>query len=256
MKQNRATQFVFASVLSLSASLASQAAQAAPISVGNIHDIYVADTLLGSSSSAACELVQNQANCDFLTPTPVTYLDNNALEAVVADNDPASYVLAPFRNSASMDLGFSSVNLYNGDGNDLVIFNVGNNTSLGVDVFSDSGALILSDTFFIPADGNATVKYDNGDWVCVNGTDNQCSGGAALSAIFIDFEDSLAGDIAIGSIRINMGEDFNGPQGTRPRFSLAGGFHTAPISEVPLPLPAWLMLSGLIAMGAFKRGRK
>lgn len=229
--------------------LGSTSAYAAPISVGNINDIYVANQLLGSSSSTACETTQNQDNCDFLTPTPTEFLNDAALAAAVT-SDPANYVLSPYRNSAYIDLGFDGYDIYNGAGNDLVIFIVGNSTTFGLDVFDTSGKVVSTGIFDVPADGSSTVHDNDGKWLCVGGTDDVCSGGAALSAIFIDLEDSIAGDIALGGIRVLLGEDYNGTDGTRPRFSLAGGFHTeASITAVPLPLPAILFSSGLFLLG-------
>jgi hypothetical protein len=232
--------------------LISTGAQAAAISVGNISDIYVANQLLGSSSSEACETAQTQANCDFLSPNPTTYLNNAALADVVT-SDAGTYVLSPFRDNDYIDLGFDGYDLFNGAGNDLVVFIVGNATSFGLDVFDTSGTMVNSSIYQVPADGSSTV-YDNaGNWLCVNGADDSCTGGAALSAIFIDLEDSIAGDIALGSIRILLGEDFNGinpvnGEPVRPRFSLAGGFHTE-ATVVPLPLSVVLFSSGLALLG-------
>jgi hypothetical protein len=225
-------------------------AHAAQISVGNINDIYVANQLIGSSSSTDCVTSQTQENCDFLTPGPTTYLNNTALATAVTSN-PANYVLSPYRNSAYIDLGFDGYDIYNGAGNDLVIFIVGNATSFGLDVFDASGAKINSSIYDVPADGSSTVFDNDNNWLCVSGSDNLCTGGAALSAIFIDLGDSIAGDVALGSLRIFLGNDYNGSVdtgSTRPRFSLAGGFYTE-ATVVPLPLPAILFSSGLALLG-------
>ena len=226
-------------------------AHAAPISVGNINDIYVANQLLGSSSHADCETTQNQTNCDFLTPSPVTFLNNAALETAVTSN-PAQYVLSPYQNSSYIDLGFNGYDIYNGNGDDLVVFIVGNSTNFGLDVFDNTGTVVSTGTYHVPADGSSTVFDNDGNWLCVGGSDNLCTGGAALSAIFIDLEDSIAGDVALGGIRLLMGEDYNGIDSlgnpVRPRFSLAGGFHTEAV-VVPLPLPLILFASGLTLLG-------
>ncbi|HHO59446.1 MAG TPA: hypothetical protein ENJ64_04330, partial [Thiotrichales bacterium] len=113
-------------------SLLSTGLQAAPVSVGDIHDIYVADKLLGYSGSGACDSETNQSNCDFLAPSPTVFLNTTLLAPIVTGN-PASYVLSPFRNSAYIDLGFNDVDLYNGENEDLVVFIVGNATSFGLD---------------------------------------------------------------------------------------------------------------------------
>lgn len=223
---------------------------AAPVSVGNINDIYIANTLLGSSSSAACETTQNQTNCDFLKTGPTTYLDDDGLEAIVTA-DPSTYVLSPFRETASFDLGFNGYNIFTGVGNDLVVFIVGNSTSFGLDVFDTQGGIIGSETRSVNT--SDTVFDNDGNWLCVNGTDDICTDGAALSALFFDLNDE---GTEIGSIRISLGESFNGTDGTRPRFSLAGGFHDTSIAAVPLPLPAILFGSGLGLLGLIGRRRK
>ena len=249
-------------------SLLAASAQAAPISIGNINGIYVANDLIGTSSSAQCETTQNKENCDFLKPGPTTYLNNAALADVVTSN-PATYTLSPFRDTAYIDLGFNGFDIFNGAGNDLVVFIVGNTTSFGLDVFDINGTVVNSGVYNVAtptfaSDGSNlnfgdTVLDSNGNWLCVNGTGNFCNKGAALSAIFIDLEDSIAGDVALGSIRIFLGENFNGinpGNGTsiRPRLSLAGGFHTE-ATVVPLPLSALLFSSGLALLGWTGRKR-
>ena len=250
--------FIFNTVFALFA----VTAQAAPISVGNINDIYVANQLLGASGSAACETEKNQANCDFLKPSPTTYLNNAGLADVVTSN-PATYTLSPFRDTAHIDLGFNGYDIYNGVGNDLVVFIVGNTTSFELEVFDINGTLVNSGVYNVAtptfaSDGSNldfgdTVLDNNGNWLCVNGIDDFCTDGAALSAIFIDLEDSIAGDVALGSIRLFLGEDYNGinpgnGDPIRPRLSLAGGFHTE-ATVVPLPLSAVLFSSGLALLG-------
>ena len=244
-------------------SLLATTAQAAPISVGNINGIYIANELIGTSSSAQCETTQNQANCDFIkTGTVTTYLNDTSLADVVT-SDPATYTLSPFRETAYIDLGFKGFDIYNGIGNDLVVFIVGNTTSFGLDVFDINGTRVSTGIYNVAtptfaSDGSNldfgdTVLDNNGNWLCVNASDDVCTNGAALSAIFIDLEDSIAGDVALGSIRIFLGEDFNGihpvtGKPIRPRFSLAGGFHTE-ATVVPLPLSAVLFSSGLALLG-------
>jgi hypothetical protein len=243
-------------------------AQAAPISVGNITGIHVANELIATSSLAKCESTQNRANCDFLKTGPTTYLNNAALADTVTSN-PATYALSPFRNTAYLDLGFNGFDIYNGSGNDLVVFIVGNTTSFGLEIFDINGTIINSGIYHVAtptfaSDGSNldfgdTVLDNDGNWLCVNGTGKFCTNGAALSAIFIDLKDSIPGDVALGNIRIFLGEDFNGINPgngapIRPRLSLAGGFHTE-ATVVPLPFSAALFSSGLALLGWIGRKR-
>lgn len=253
------------SLLTLWSALWSSQLQSAPISVGNINDIYIADQLLGTSSSASCETTQNQTNCDFLKTGPTTYLNEAGVEQVVTSN-PASYLLAPFKNSAYIDLGFNGVDIYNGAGNDLVIFIVGHSTSFGLDVFDINSNLVYSTIYNIstPAFDPGTMTYtpasapdmvfdNDGNWLCVNGAPETCAGGSNLSAAFFDLGENLAGNIALGGIRIRIGEDYKGDDGTRPRFSLAGGFHTEAVTAVPVPASFILFSSGLALLGLMRR---
>jgi len=232
-------QLIFFVLLLLAAN-----AHSATISVGNINNIHVANSLVGTSNAAGCTTAATATSCDFAN-TPGTFLTDAELAPMVTSN-PADYVLSPYKDSAYLDLGFAGYDIYNGAGNDLVVFMVGNATTFGLDVFDQSGALINSGIYDVLADGSNTVYDNDGNWLCAGGTDALCTGGYALSAIFIDLDSSIAGDVALGNIRINLGDDFNDP--SSPSFSLAGGFHTE-ATVVPLPLSAVLFSSGLALLG-------
>lgn len=253
-------------LLALVLTLFSSTAHTAAISIGTINDINIANNLIGTSSSAACESAQTQANCDFLTPNPTTYLNDAGVASVVTSN-PANYLLSPFRNSAYIDLGFNGFDLFNGDGNDLVVFIVGHSTSFKLDVFTDASTdpfyssvydvatPVFDNTQNIFTDTGDMVFDNNGNWLCAGGAPGTCTDGTSLSAAFFDLGNSIAGDIALSKIRITLGEDYNGADGTRPRFSLAGGFHTN-ATVVPLPLSVVLFSSGLALLGLTGRRKR
>ncbi len=211
--------------------------QAAPISVGNIDNINVANVLLGSSNSIGCTGTLTTGNCDFVDANG-TLLTDFDLAAVVT-SDAANYTTSSsIENNASLSLGFNGFNLYNGDGNDLVIFIVGNNKSFGLDIFDTQGSLLSSDTYNVSISN--TVFDDMNNWLCVGNALNPCpNNGFALSAVFIDLGDSVAGDVAIGSLQLDLND---------AAFSLAGGFYTEAMA-VPLPMPALLFSSGLFLLG-------
>jgi len=218
-------------------------AQAATISVGNINNINVANTLLSSSSSAACATEKTSANCDFQNYTGAL-LNDIELAGTVTSNE-ANYVYSSVpENNASLELGFNGFDIYNGAGNDLVIFIVGNDSPFELNVFDKSGATMSSGIFSVTTDN--TVFDNAGNWLCVGGSDNLCTGGFPLSAVFIDFGDTIAGDIAVGSIQLSLGNS---------AFSLAGGFYTEP-TVVPLPLSVVLFGSGLALLGWTGRRKK
>lgn len=216
---------------------------AAPISVGTIDNINVANILFSSSSNTDCASITTSANCDFINADG-TLLTDAALAPIVT-SDPATYVIPSVAdNNASFDLGFDGFNVYNGAGDDLVIFIVGNGSTFGLDVFDENNILINSSIFDVTV---ADTVYDvDGNWLCVGGTDALCTDGYPLSAVFVDFGDSLAGNIALGNIHLSLGNS---------AFSLAGGFYTSP-TVVPLPLSVVLFSSGLALLGLTGRRKK
>lgn len=225
-------------------------AQAATIKVGSINDIQVADVLTASSNNLACESSSTAANCDFeQTFHAGTYLSNTALSSLVT-SDYRTSVKSPVESNAFLDLSFSNT-MYGGEGNDLVLFFIGNTTSFGLDVFDmQNNDLMSTGTYTIET--TDAVFNDDGSWLCIsaNATDSQCSAGYPLSAIFIDFGAAYDG-VEIGNIHLTLGDGFNDVGSSN--FSLAGGFHGQAAAVVPLPLPIVLFSSGLAMLGWFGR---
>ena len=230
--------------------LLSSNAIADTISVGDINNIHVADQFVGSSSSAACEANQIAANCDFIQTFTSTYLNDEMLSTITT-SDFSTSVKSPSTSNAYIDLAFSN-DMFNGAGDDLVLFFVGNSTAFNIDVFAkdDNVNSIFSETRTINMTTDLAPMTTNlgTGWICISAPDQPCSN-IGLSALFFDLGDNLAGDLAIGRLRISFGDGFT--EGTTSsNFSLAGGFHNeAIISEVPLPLPAVLFGSGLALIG-------
>ena len=226
--------------------------QAEMIDVGNIKNIFVADSFIGSSNSADCETSQTAANCDFEQSFwPDTYLSNTALEGI-ATSDYRTSVKSPVEGNAYIDLKFTD-SMYGGAGNDLVLFFVGNSRSFGLDVSDKQNTgLISTGTYNIST--SDTVFNDDSTWKCISkdGTDNNCSTGYPLSAVFFDFGESFDG-VEIGKIHLTFGEGFSGIAGSA-NFALAGGFHNSAV--VPLPLPIVLFSSGLALLGWAGRRKK
>lgn len=218
-------------------------AQATTISVGTIDGINVANMLLGSSSSASCDSDKTSANCDFQN-FDGTLLNDIELANTVTSN-AANYTYSSIAgNNASIDLGFNGFDIYNGAGDDLVIFIVGNGSSFGLDVFDTNGDTMSSGIYSV-FDTDAVYDAD-GNWLCVGDSVNVCPNGYALSAIFVDFGETIAGDVAVGRMELSLGN---------AAFSLAGGFYTEP-TVVPLPLSVVLFSSGLALLGWTGRRKK
>ena len=215
---------------------------AAPISVVNIDGINVANMLLGSSSSPSCSSDKTSANCDFMN-FEGALLNDLELTSTVTSN-AANYTYASIAgNNASIDLGFNGFDIYNGEGNDLVIFIVGNGGSFGLDVFDTNGSTMSSASYTVSSAD--AVLYDDGNYVCVSV--NTCTKlDPALFAIFVDFGEGIAGDVAVGRMQLSLGD---------AAFSMAGGFYTEP-TVVPVPLSVVLFSSGLALLGWTGRRKK
>lgn len=215
--------------------LLSATAEAASVSVGTINNINVADMLLGSSNNNC--IGNSNGNCHFTNSNDVLLTDAE-LASVITGNEANYAVNSAAENNAYFELGFNGFNTFNGEGNDLVVFIVGNGSSFGLDVYSTDDVLLSTDTYSVGVED--TVFNDLGQWLCVGNEQHQCPNGYALSAVFIDFGNSFAGDVALGKLHFSL----NGSA-----FSLAGGFHTqASATVVPLPLPAVLFSSGLLLL--------
>ena len=234
--------------------LLSSNALAQTINVGDISNIHVADSFdssTGSSNSTACESSQNATNCDFeQTFHEGTYISNTLLKDLVT-SDFSTSVKSPVESNAFIDLSFTN-SMYGGAGNDLVLFFVGNNTSFGLDVFGKNINNPISTDIYTITTGDTVFNDDaEGTWVCINGTDDLCTGGSPLSAVFIDLGSSFNG-VEIDKLHLTFGNEFNGLDSSN--FSLAGGFHSSAM-VVPLPLPIILFSSGLALLGWVGRRR-
>lgn len=209
----------------------SASALADTIKVGNINDIYVADKLIDSTFSLDFEQ-------SFYPGVP---LSSTTLESQVT-SDFRTSVKSPVGSLSFIDLAFTD-SMYGGAGNDLVLFFVGNSTSFGLDVIGKgTGSMIAGIYDITTADA---VYNDDGTWICINGTDTNCTNGYPLSAIFIDLGDAYNG-VEIEKIHLNFGNGFNDAGSSN--FALAGGFHDT-TAVVPLPLPIILFSSGLALLG-------
>ena len=200
------------------------------ISVGNIDNINVANLFMGSSNTSGCA----GSTCDFKQTFTENYFDDTNLPGIVT-SDYRTSVKSPANANAYIDMAFNGFDIYNGIGNDLVLFFVGNGTSFGLDVFDKNDNILSQGTYNITV--TDAVRNSDDTWLCFNGVDSNCTNGFALSAMYIDLGDSVAGDTAIGKLHITFGQNFNGNGSSN--FSLAGGFYTQP-TVVPLPLPAML----------------
>jgi len=140
---------------------------------------------------------------------------------------------------AYIDLRFSQ-NLYNHEGNDLVLFFAGTGT-----LFKDGH----TEAFLFSADVgiDGSLEADNMG-VLTSDTSDIYGDRFFASYAFIDLADSIDGITPFKDIRIFMDNT------SMPALAAVGAYHTIP-TAVPLPLPALLFLSGLSVFGLFTRRR-
>jgi len=217
-------------------------ALSATISVGNINNIYVADNFLGSSGSSG-----------FIQTFTTTPLNDATLDTIVT-SDFSTSVKSP-NSVSSIDLAFTQ-NMFNGAGNDLILFFIGSGTSFHLDVFAqgDSVSSIFSNTYTIATTDAVPTTLANGDpaWLCVSPSSASCAGGYPITGVYVDLGGNIAGDVAIDHLHLTFGNGFNGNNSSN--FSLAGGFHNeAFLASVPLPLSSILFSSGLALLGWVSR---
>lgn len=226
---------IYLSIITLLSLFTVVSARADVISIGTIDGINVVDTLVGSSTTNSCFTVDAPSNACFYNQNSgnnLATINDAQLESDITDSLVTTYIVST--QPSYIDLAFSNVDIYNGDGADLVFLFAGNSFSFQFDLLDGSGPNIFDVT---PDD--AVVESDGTRWL-ING--------ALLSAVFVDLDDfGYAKDIPLGTFRLNMGDQL----GT-PFLAMAGGFHTQ-VAVVPLPLSIVLFTSGLGVLGFFSR---
>ncbi len=155
----------------------------------------------------------------------------NGLRNSLTDNDETTYVFS-LDAVASIDMAFGATPVYNGAGNDLVLFFVGNNFSFGFD--ADAGGSGAAIDYTVADTGFGVTDIFGDTW--------------SLSAALVDLDDfGFASGQQLQDFRVILGADRG-----YPALSLVGGFNTQPV-VVPLPLPVLLFASGLGIFGLFAR---
>jgi hypothetical protein len=149
-----------------------------------------------------------------------------SVSQVLTDTDPGTYAFS-FTPGASVLLGFTDNNVFNGAGADLAIFELGIADSVKVSF------------------GTQTLSFQT---VATGYT----AGGFALNVALVDFS---AFGIANGANLQyqSIGLDSVAPGGTVPSLSLVGALH---VTAVPEPETYAMLLAGLGAIGAMVRRRK
>ncbi|PQA78470.1 PEP-CTERM sorting domain-containing protein [Rhodoferax sp. TS-BS-61-7] len=144
---------------------------------------------------------------------------------VLTDTDPGTYAFS-FTPGASVLLGFTDNNVFNGSGADLAIFELG-----------------VADTVKVSF-GTQTLSFQTV-------ATGYSAGGYALNVAYVDFS---AFGIANGANLQYQSIGLDSAQGgTVPSLSLVGALH---VTAVPEPETFAMLLAGLGAIGAMVRRRK
>jgi hypothetical protein len=201
----------------------------------------------------------DQTFINFTTSSPLTI---STLSATVAGSDLTKYAWTPDAHmptgtaNAYIDLSFADM-IYNGDGNDLVLFFAGNGTTfqngsyaefkfsidIGADGSIESGLLGVTDSTTFYKSSGVLEDLEAGMTSATITEEQKTSLGVSFFASYalIDL-DAFGYDQTspLGNIRIYLGDN------SMPALAAVGAYHT---TVVPLPLPAVLFSSGLALLG-------
>ena len=185
----------------------------------------------------------DQTFTDFASSTALT---KNQLAADVTGSDLTKYAWTPNANLSNpvgnsyIDLAFSG-NIYNGIGDDLVLFFAGTGTT-----FKDGHAEPYLFSVDIGADD--TIEALN-QGVITSSTSDIYGDLFFASYAMIDLDDyGFDQQTPLGTIRLHLGDT------SMPALAALGAYHTTAV--VPLPLPVILFSSGLALLGWIGRRKR
>lgn len=196
-------------------------AQAATVAGYTFDDNAFVDTLVSyngnflnyTSASASDVISEAQLTAD-LTDGP--------------DNGQNTYVLS-LDSDASVELAFSSTNVFNGSGDDLALFFVGLDSQFSLNASGTTNSYSTIDTGYDVTDSFGTY---------------------ALTVALVNLDDfGLANNESLGNFNVLLGDDGH------PALSMVAGINTG-VAPIPLPAPIVLMGSGLAILGFFGRRKR
>ncbi len=221
---------ILSSLTFIFAALTVSSASAVTVAGINFADNAIADVATGSDSL-------------FLNWNPTydeTGISAAQLSADMTDTSAGTYVFS-FDAGAYIDMSFSNVDVYNGEGNDLALFFVGSE--------AQTGTLNLLGTEYSTA---FTTPVFTGE--SVTELFNDINGDPVISPIYVSYFDldvfGINSQTAINNFRLEIGNGSAVP-------ALLAAINTNPgTTPVPVPAPFLLLLSGLAGLGFFGRKKK
>ncbi len=205
-----------------------------------IFEIQNSVTVFADSVSGSSGDFYDQDFVSFNTSSPT-----NALSTTVTGNDLTTYAWTPNAHLAAnpavkrayIDLSFTD-GIYNGEGNDLVLFFAGNGTNLSTGI---------EEYLFSVSVGGKNTTESAQQKVITSTTSSIYDGAFYASYAFLNLDDFGFGQNAkLNDIRLYLDDT------SMPALAALGAYYDRP-AVVPVPAAIWLFGSGLMLLSLFKR---
>ena len=209
---------------------------------GNVHAATIYEIQNGVSTYAT-NVVSSSENFydqDFNKDLSSPYIDADALTTAVTGSTLDTYAFTNVAHEATTNNGYITLSfgtdVYNRDGDDLVLFFAGNGSNLTTE--------LLPFKFSIDVGNDGT--YEGGLLGVTTSTTSDIYDGAFFASYAMIDLDTFGFDqtTALGDIRIYLGDS------SMPSLAALGAYHT---TAVPLPLSSVLFGSGLALLSLFRR---
>lgn len=174
------------------------------------------------------------------TNTPSELTDTNAYSFLASES--------AVTNQLSVELGFSNASIANGDGADIALFFLWDqsNSNTTVSINGTTQSLTYSNVF---DDAGIQQTAKNIAW---NGSVYSDVQLMVATIDLLDFEYAL-GDTLASSVLLELSSTDSNPAA----LSMVAGLNTAlPPSPVPVPAAAWLFITGLLSLGFVSRRKR
>jgi len=174
------------------------------------------------------------------TNTPSELTDTNAYSFLASESTVA--------NQLSVELGFSNASIANGDGADIALFFLWDqsNSNTTVSINGTTQSLTYSNVF---DDAGIQQTAKNIAW---NGSVYSDVQLMVATIDLLDFEYALDDTLA-SSVLLELSSTDSNPAA----LSMVAGLNTAlPPSPVPVPAAAWLFITGLLSLGFVSRRKR
>ena len=221
--------------------LGSQVTMAAIVGGIEFDDNAYVDTLIGSSFNCTTD---PSPVCSFFDQGNIQINSETDLADVLTDTNVATGAFSP-EAGAYVQLGFTDNLLVNGEGDDLVLFELGAQDSFGV-------SIILGDTEVTRLANWTGYHLSSGVVTPGFGSSSDLKINAVMIDLGVDFGLSPGETVTDFLVRLDI-PGGNPSDPTKPILSLAAALNS---TAVPVPAAVWLFGSGLLGLVGIARRRK